>query len=309
MTSRDLIGLVYNARVAEAPGLLKALADSLGLKGRCWLSSAMEVEKEWDKLGSTSLVVVAGGDGTILRTVRVIAPFAIPIVGINMGRVGFMTELRVEEAAEKLPVYLDGDLSAGSRGTPSTGSRGTLSTSSRGTLRVEERMMLQATIAAGSEQEPHLTLHALNDVVIGRGTVAHLMDISASVDGVPLTSYRADAVIVATATGSTGYALSAGGPIIYPEAQVMMVQPVAAHTGMRMGLMLPGDSVIELRAADDHPAMLSVDGFTDATLSPNDRVTVRRSPYTARFLRANPATVFYSALTRRLGLSPRREPP
>lgn len=293
MTSRDLVGLVYNARLAEAPGLLKMLADSLGLRGRCWLSSAMEVEKEWDNLGSTSLVVVAGGDGTILRTVRVIAPFAIPIVGINMGRVGFMSELRVEEAAEKLPVYLDGGFSAGSRGT----------------LRVEERMMLQATVAAGSEREPRLTLHALNDVVIGRGTVAHLMDISASVDGVPLTSYRADAVIVATATGSTGYALSAGGPIIYPEAQVMMVQPVAAHTGMRMGLILPGDSIIELRAADDHPAMLSVDGFTDATLSPDDMVTVRRSPYTARFLRANPATVFYSALTRRLGLSPRREPP
>jgi len=284
MPARNLIGLVYNSRLPDAAGLAKALVKSLGIEERAWISTAGSVGEMSDRLESTGLIAVIGGDGTILRTVRVIAPYSVPIVGINLGRMGFMTELQEEEAAEKLPAYVDGS------------------------LRVEERMMLEATVTSGSDGTPRLTLHALNDVVVGRSGTAQLLDIETSIDGVPLTTYRADAVIVSTATGSTGYALSAGGPILYPEARLMLVQPVAAHTGLRDGLVLPADSSVYLKASNEHQATLSLDGFADMTLEVGDMVTIRRSPHLALFLRAHAPSTFYAALMRRLGLIYRSKP-
>jgi NAD+ kinase len=262
----------------DAADLVSSLVRYLGLEGRSWSSAATEIGRVQDNLVDTSLVVVVGGDGTILRTVRVIAPYSIPIVGVNMGRVGFMTELGEHEAIEKLEMYVDG------------------------VLRIEKRMMLEASVGSESEESPRLTVHALNDVVVGRGETARLLDIDTSVDRVALTSYRADAVIVATATGSTGYALSAGGPILYPEARVMLVQPVAAHTGLRDALVLPEESVVALKAGDGHEASLTVDGFSDMVLSAGDVVTVKSSPHVALFMRAHAPSTFYTALMQRLGL-------
>ena len=280
MTNRKMFGFVYNSLVPQARSVVDDLVDSLRLRDQCWVSSAGDIHESLDKLSDTSLIVIAGGDGTILRVVREVAPYGVPIVGINMGRIGFMTELTVEEAPERLPLYLNGS------------------------LRIEERLMLEASVTSENEEEARLTLHALNDIVVGRGSIARLLDIETIVDGVPLTSYRADAVIVATATGSTGYALSAGGPILYPETRGILVQPVAAHTGLRTGLLLREESQIEMMASDGYEAFMSVDGFPDANLSAHDRVTIRKSPYTALFLRARPPETFYAALTRRLGLVP-----
>lgn len=278
MPEKKFVGLVYNSLVPEAASLVRSLVATLDLNEKSWISSAGDLGSMIDKLHDTSVIVVAGGDGTILRIVRIIAPFEVPIVGINLGRVGFMAELRKEEAAEKLPAYLNGG------------------------QRIEQRMMLQATVTSISKTEPYMTLHALNEVVVGRGPAPRLVDIETTVDGVSLTSYRADAVMVSTATGSTGYALSAGGPILYPETRVFLIQPVAAHTGLRTGLVLPEDSVIELKPSEGEDAQLSVDGFPDTTVGANDTVTITKSPYTARFLRSHPATTFYTSLTRRLGL-------
>ena len=278
MTERNLVGLVYNPEIDDAANVVRSLVDLLGLQERCWVSSVADVMEVRDELERTSVVVTAGGDGTILRTVHVTAPFEVPIVGINMGRVGFMSELTVEEAADRLPAYLDGG------------------------LRVEERMMLQASVQSESAAAPRLTLHALNDVVVGQGGVTRLLDVEASVDDTPLTTYRADAVIVSTATGSTGYAFSAGGPILFPEARDMLVQPVAPHTGLREGLIFPENSVIELRARGGIRSTLNADGSQETSLAPDERVIVQRGPHFARFLRAQDPVAFYTALTRRLGL-------
>lgn len=264
--------------------MTKAIVSSLDLKrGDYWLSSAGCLAAMSDRLPQTRLIIVAGGDGTILRVVRIIAQYGVPLVGINMGRVGFMAELKIDEAIAQLPEYL----------------------SAANDMRVEERMMLEVSVQRPSEAAPRLTLHALNDAVVGRGGIAHLLDIDAVIDSVRLTAYRADAVIVSTATGSTGYALSAGGPIMYPETKAMLIQPVAAHTGLRSGLILPDYAHIELRASNDHQAVLSVDGFTDTRLAPDDVVAIRRSPYVTRFLRSHAPTTFYAALTRSLRLDPR----
>ena len=195
-----------------------------------------------------------------------------------MGRVGFMSELSVANATIELPNYLSGH------------------------MRLERRMMLRAKVTSSENGPVMFDTHALNDVVIGRGGVARLLDITARVDGVNLTNYRADAVIISTATGSTGYALSAGGPIFFPEAKMLIMQPVAAHTGLRDGLVLPDTSSIELAAPDGYSASLSVDGLDDITLDPGAILSVSSSVHEALFLRSKNTTSFYTDLTRRLGL-------
>jgi NAD+ kinase len=277
MGQQRLVGLVYNAMVPEARKLVESFRDSLGLTGRSWLSTAESIDVGDDLLSRTEAIITAGGDGTILRAVRVAAPHSVPILGINLGRVGFMTELSVAEAADRIPAYLEG------------------------AHRVEVRMMLQASVI-GDSGEPNIEVHALNDVVVSRGAVPRLLDIDVRVSGVPLTTYRADGVIVSTATGSTGYALAAGGPTLYPEAREILIQPVATHMGLHTGLIVPEDSVVELTVHADDEAGLSVDSFTDASLSRGDRVVVQRSPYEARFLRAGPPSDFYRTVTQRFGI-------
>ena len=275
MTASRLVGFVYNAQHHTALQMTESVMSALNLGEDCWISAAEDLPSMRRLLRDTRFIVVAGGDGTILRVVRTTAEYGVPLVGINMGRIGFMAELQVQEAIEEIPGYMNGG------------------------ARIEERMMLEVTVRHGGEQEPYLTLHALNDVVVGRGGSARLLDILATIDGVILTSYRADAVIVSTATGSTGYALSAGGPIMYPETRAMLIQPVAAHTGLRSGLILPDNTMLELQTSEEYEAMLSVDGFSDTLLHGDDRVTIRKSEYVTRFLRRHAPTAFYAALTRR----------
>jgi NAD+ kinase len=186
--------------------------------------------------------------------------------------------LSVEEAEQRIPGYLDGG------------------------ARVEERMMVQASVVASANQEPCYSTHALNDVVVTRGSLARILDINATVDGIPLTTYRADGVIVATATGSTGYALSAGGPIMYPEARDVLVQPLAAHMSLQSGIVVPGESEVQLSVKASSEFVLTIDGHTDTELTEGDVVRVERSPYVARFLRADPPAASYSSLTRKLGV-------
>ena len=278
MSDRDLVGLVHNPRVPATADLVGSLVESLGLGDRSWVASAAELEAGGEMLARTSVIIIAGGDGTILRAVRAAAPHSIPILGINMGRVGFMTEVSKGEALAKVPAYLDGE------------------------QRVEERMMVQASVISAKDGIPGAGLHALNDVVISRGTEARLLDISVAVDGAALTTYRADGVIVATATGSTGYALAAGGPIFSPEARIMLVQPIAAHMSLTTALVVPGESVVELSVTGDQAGVLNLDGLSGADVGPGDKVVVQSSPHVARFLRASPPSAFYATLTRRLRL-------
>ena len=284
MPTQKLIGFVYNPRIPEAEALVDRLVDTLGLRGSVWVAPAETLDVDSETVNSTSTIIIAGGDGTILRVAQLAAPHSVPILGINMGRVGFMSELTVEDAPTKIPFYLDGG------------------------ARVEERMMIQASVVLGGGGDSDVTLHALNDVVVNREPVARMLDIEARIDGVPLTNYRADGVIVATATGSTGYSLAAGGPVLYPEARLMLIQPLAAHMSFETGLVVPGDSVIELSVGGAGEAVLSADVVTNTVLGPEHTVVVKRSPHVARFLRAGGASDFYTSLARRLGVTSRPRP-
>ncbi len=147
-----------------------------------------------------------------------------------------------------------------------------------------------------------VTYHVLNDVVVGRGAVSRMIRVRTSVDGAEMTTYAVDAVIVATPSGSTAYSFAAGGPILHPEMENIVVTPVCAHLTLARPVVLAAGVRIDLQVFSDVEAGLNIDGQVEIPLQSGDTVTVQVSPYRARFLRIQPRTYFYSTLTRRLRL-------
>ena len=265
------IGILYHPKIAMAKAFAEELAAFLpSLNAVVWLCPAWDEEDAKTQVESTELILSIGGDGTILRVARAIAPKSIPIVGINLGRLGFMTELNVDEARDRLAALLAGE------------------------GWVDERAMLQAKLAG---KQP---FRALNEVVIGRGAVSRVIYVETSIDGAPLTTYKADGVILATATGSTGHSLAAGGPILYPQSREIIINPISPHLTFSNAIVLPTTSIIELKVRTDHQAMLSIDGQINLALESGDTVKVNLSPHVARFLRMQPPTFFYGTLMERL---------
>lgn len=268
------IGVLYHPKVAatrkKAGELLKFLR-SQGIS--VWECSAWEKEKACELLSGTDLLLTVGGDGTILRAVQAVIPGRTPITGINLGKLGFLTEFGADEALEKLPRLIAG------KGW------------------IDERSLLEAEIITEGKQQ---VFYALNDIVVARGEVVRLIRVEASIDGQPLATYKTDGLIIATATGSTGYALAARGPIIYPQSRDLLLVPVAPHLSLPYPLVLPEKAVVTLRLDTYQPAVLSVDGHINLPLSSGDTVTVRRSRRIARFLRLRPRESFYSLLEEKL---------
>ena len=269
------IGIFYHPLKQEACNLAREAAEFLRERHLAvWLCSAWDWEWGRPQVDGTDLVLTIGGDGTILRAAQAIMPRAVPITGINLGRLGFTTELTVSEAMEKLTEILE------EKGT------------------VEERAVLEADLITGGAKEPK-RLYALNDVVIARGGTARLVNIEARIDGAPLTTLRADGVVLATATGCTGYALAAGGPILHPLSRDFVMVPILAHLSYGFPMVLPQTSVTSLALCLPTPGLLSIDGHINMDLACGDVVTVKQSPNTVRFLRIH-ETNFYESLEQRL---------
>jgi NAD+ kinase len=267
------IGILYHPMNNAARGMAEKVKAFLAKRGiAVWLCSAWESEKAKPNLAGSDLLLSIGGDGTILRAAQIAAgaEAPVPITGINMGKLGFMTELGAAEAEAKLPDLLEG----------------------KGWL--DERAMLEATIDDGT------SYYALNDVVVARGAVARVVYIEATIDGKKLTTYKADGVVVATATGSTGYSLSAGGPILHPRAKEYLLLPILPHLSLGYSLVLPSTAVVKLRVGTVHEATLSIDGHINPPLADGSVITVRQSSKCARFLRIHPENAFYSSLEQKL---------
>jgi len=266
------VGILYHPMIKAAYALAKKLDEFLGTKGiSVWLCSAWEGEKARAQVAGTDLILSIGGDGTILRAVQAIVPGSTPVTGINLGKLGFMTELSADDAVRKLPALLAGE------------------------GWIDERAMLEAELSPADR-----VFYALNDVVVARGAIARVVYVEASIDGEPVTTYKADGVIVATATGSTGYSLAAGGPILHPQAKEFLLLPLLPHLSSAYTLVLPSTAVAKLRIDTAHQATLSIDGHINLPLTSGATITVKHSPHTARFLRIHPETSFYSSLEQRL---------
>jgi len=272
------VGILYHPMLEAAYTLAKELEKFLGSSGvSVWLCSAWEGEKARAQVGNTDLILTTGGDGTILRAAHVALLAGTPITGINLGKLGFMTELSADEAMDRLPALLAGD------------------------GWIDERAMLEAELPpTDQEHESAQTFYALNDVVLARGAIARIVYVEANIDGEPLTTYKADGVIVATATGSTGYSLSAGGPILHPQAKEFLLLPILPHLSSAYTVVLPSTAVVKLCISTPHQATLSIDGHINLPLSSGAIVTIKHSSKRARFLRIHPETSFYSSLEQRL---------
>jgi NAD+ kinase len=263
---------LYHPKIEKAKAFSGELEKFLSAKDiSFWTCSAWEEDKAKPQIAGSDLILSIGGDGTILRAVRAIVPGLVPVMGINLGNLGFMTELKAEEAFDKLPRLLGGE------------------------GWIEERAMLEAELPSQGK-----VFQALNDVFVGRRSLARLVQIETRVDGEILANHRADGVIVATATGSTGYSLAAGGPILYPQAKEIVFKLVCPHLAPDKAVVLPPEAKIQFKVTTVHEAMLSIDGQVESQLASGDEVRVKLSPHVGRFLRIRPRAYFYSYLESRL---------
>jgi NAD+ kinase len=272
------IGILYHP-MAEAT-YVKAQEVSKFLISRDvknWICSAWETEKAIASLDGTDLLLTTGGDGTILRAARVALENQIPITGINMGTLGFLTELKADEALEQLPDLISG----------------------KGWM--DERAMLEAQLIPDENKSSRpVVFYALNDVVLARGAIAKLIQIQASIDDKPMTVYRADGVILSTATGSTGYSLAAGGPILYPQSTDILLVPIVSHLSLDYRLVLPSTSIVKLQLVTTNQATLSIDGHMNIPLSNGAVVTIKSSAKKTRFLRLHQQNYYFNVLEEKL---------
>ena len=226
----------------------------------------------WD--APLDLVVVLGGDGTLLNAAKAVALSGTPVLGVNLGHLGFLTEVETGDLFSSLPRVIQGD------------------------YKVEERMMLDAEVIRAGR--PVAKFLALNEVVLTKGSFARLVRFEVEIDGGSVDTYSADGVIVSTPTGSTAYSLSAGGPIVTPDLGVMIITPICPHTLYWRSLVISSDREVKIRVDMAHPeTMLTVDGQVGYGLERGDEVNVTRTAVTARLVRTSNRS-FFSLLRSKL---------
>ena len=232
---------------------------------------------------SAGLALSIGGDGTMLRTVKMLGGSGVPIIGVNVGLLGYLTEVEPPALTAALERWAAG--------------------SEAGEWRIEERMMLDATLhRCGVDTVESWT--ALNEGVVEKQEAGHTVRLLVRIDGATFTSYAADGLIIATPTGSTAYSLSARGPVVSPKHRALLLTPVSPHMLFDRALVLDPDEEVEIEVIGDRPATLSIDGQTAATLSEGDTVAVRASASVARFVRFGQRR-FHQILKTKFGLSDR----
>jgi NAD+ kinase len=254
-----------------------AAARDAAMRARAKGHEVVEVKLDSPSLArevaGAEVAIVFGGDGTMLRAARALAPLAIPMLGVNLGRLGFLAGGSIDE--------LDGLLAEIAAGRCTT----------------EERTLLEAHVHR--KGVPDLEALALNDVVVARGREVRSIHIGVTLDGAPFTTYWSDGLIVATATGSTAYGMSVGGPLIIPSSRAMMIVPIAPHLSFPNAVVLDVDQTIALEVLDE-PARLSLDGQEEHDLHVGDRIDVRRAKPVARFVRTATMRPFLTLLRKKI---------
>ncbi len=226
-----------------------------------------------DLPGQVDLLLVLGGDGTLLSVARVVGDLGVPILGVNLGGLGFLTALTVDELFPALEALL------------------------REELVVEERMMLAASVSRQGERLSEYV--ALNDMVITKSAMSRIVRLEVAVDQEFATGYRADGLIISTPTGSTAYCLSAGGPIVFPTMDAMVLTPICSHTLTNRPIVLPASQRIEVTLLTDQDVMLTADGQVGFALKQWDTVEIHRAAARIRLLRP-PQKDFFSVLRTKL---------
>jgi NAD+ kinase len=277
------VGLVAKPDAAEAQRVVLTLLDWLAARG---VTVVLEKETaalapgapgavagKTDLPGQVDAVIVLGGDGTLLSMARAVGDLGVPILGINLGGLGFLTATTLDELLPAMEALLGGVMAA------------------------EERMMLSARLVRAGQ--PVGEYVALNDVVITKSAMSRIIDLSVSVDGRYATAYRADGLIISTPTGSTAYNLSTGGPILFPTMDAVVMTPIAPHTLSNRPIVLPGGQRIDVTLRGDQDVMLTMDGQVGVPLRERDTVQVGKALARIRLLRFDQKD-FFSVLRTKL---------
>ncbi|MBI4256307.1 MAG: NAD(+)/NADH kinase [Candidatus Rokubacteria bacterium] len=276
-------GIVSKPGAAEARGVVERLLDWLAAHGH-----AAVLEKETAGLvpaatvasvgkaelpAQADLIVVLGGDGTLLSMARAVGDLGVPLLGVNLGGLGFLTATTLDEMFPALEAWLAGRMA------------------------IDERMMLRARVLRGGQAIGEYA--ALNDVVITKSAMSRIVNLSVSVEGQYATAYRADGLIISTPTGSTAYSLSAGGPILFPAMDAIVLTPICSHTLTNRPIVLPAGQRVEVTLLTDQEVMVTVDGQVGLNLREGDTVEVRQATARIRLVRF-PQQGFFSVLRTKL---------
>lgn len=272
------IGILHHPKVTESQPLAVEIEGWLAERGiTAWTGSSYDDARMEEMVAGSNFLVVLGGDGSLLRAARYASLVDVPIFGINLGRVGFLSEAQPDDWPEKLTRLLEGD------------------------FWTENRLMLAARIRRNG-RILH-TFSVLNDVVVGRGRQARVVRFQLHVDGDHVTNYTADALIVATPTGSTAYSMAAGGPLLPPQLPNFVVVPVAPHLTFDRAIIFHEQAEIAITVHMDHHAYLTPDGTDGILLEDEDVVLVTKSENSCKFARVESSGYFYRRLMGRLGHS------
>ncbi|MBN2653855.1 MAG: NAD(+)/NADH kinase [Nitrospirae bacterium] len=244
---RELLPLLKTRGISIFPD--KQAAESLGIRG---------YDKD-DIADLSDVIMVLGGDGTMLAAARRACRKGIPILGVNLGSLGFITEVNKADIIQMIDRMLCGD------------------------YHIEERIMLNASVLRSGKKVSESIV--LNDAVVNKGALARIIDIETYVNGIYVTTYKSDGLIVSTPTGSTAYSLSAGGPILYPTLGCITLTPICPHTLTNRPVVLPDSVRVSLRLkADDEDVFLTLDGQTGFPLQKDDTIDIIKSPHVARLI-------------------------
>jgi NAD+ kinase len=275
------IGFAYNPTNEAAVELAARASGWCQVRGLGeWQAQASDLDRLRTELPTTDALVVLGGDGTFLRAARAVADVDVPLLGLNLGKVGFLSKAEAGDLETVLGHLVDGAFT------------------------IDERMIIEGRILRGGrigEDERHI---ALNDIVIARGALARVCRLDVSIDGTHLATFIADGLVVASPTGSTGYSFSAGGPILDPVSRNLVVTPIAAYLTAIRSVVVSPQQIVRCRVVDAYEALVSVDGREDLPISVGDVVEVHALERPIRLVEPQGAQPFWDLLRHKVELLP-----
>jgi len=275
------IGFAYNPTNDAALELRERAMGWCVMRGiDAWARAAGEYQQIVDQLATTDVLIVLGGDGTLLRAARAVSEVDVPILGVNCGKVGFLSKAESEDMESVLGMLVEGDYT------------------------LEPRMRLEATVLPGGDPAGARSWAALNEAAVVRGSQARVVKLDVSIGTSHMATYIADGLVVSSPTGSTGYSFSAGGPILDPTSRTLVVSPIAAYLSAIRSVVVGPQHVVTVRVIDAFDCLVSIDGQEDVPLKVGDEVRVTAHDRPIRFVEPRGALPFWELLRRKAELLP-----
>jgi NAD+ kinase len=275
------IGFAYNPTNDAAVELRERAEGWCRMHGvEHWAAQAQDFDGLCKELATSDVLVVLGGDGTLLRAARAVIQVDVPLLGVNLGKIGFLSKVEAGELEAVLAKLVAGDFT------------------------IDARMALEARLLPGGGEAGATTHHALNDIVVARGALARVVRLDVAIGPTHLATFIADGLVVWRPTGSTGYSFSAGGPIVAPDSRNLIVTPIAAYLSTVRSVVVGPEQVVRARVVDATEAIVSIDGREDVPIAVGDVVEVRALARPIHLVEPAGSQPFWDLFRRKVELLP-----